>query len=192
MMHKQILRTALAVAVTGLGAAAAHAQSSVTLYGIVDAGFTYTNNQKGQSAYQATPGNVQGSRWGLTGSEDLGGGNKVLFKLENSFNLETGALGGGGRMFGRGAWVGLSNDQAGMITLGRQYNSVQDYLSNLQINGVGAMSQYGNADPRRLYRQRDVRVFEHGRPVRQQPRVERRRRLRERPAASRRGVFAGR
>jgi GBP family porin len=145
MMHKQTLRTALAIAVTGLGAAAAHAQSSVTLYGIVDAGFTYTNNQKGQSAYQATQGNVQGSRWGLTGSEDLGGGNHVLFRLENSFSAETGALGGGGRMFGRGAWVALSNDRAGTITLGRQYNSVQDYLSNLQINGVGAMSQYGNA-----------------------------------------------
>ncbi|SIO60869.1 porin [Paraburkholderia phenazinium] len=145
MMHKQILRATLAVAATGLAGAAAHAQSSVTLYGIVDAGITYTNNQKGQSAYQATPGNVQGSRWGLLGSEDLGGGNKVLFRLENSFNLETGALGGGGRMFGRGAWVGLSNDRAGTITLGRQYNSVQDYLSNMQINGVGALSQYANA-----------------------------------------------
>ncbi len=48
-------------------------------------------------------------------------------------------------MFGRSAWVALANKQAGTITLGRQYNSVQDYLSNLQINGVGAMSQYGNA-----------------------------------------------
>ena len=50
-MHKQILRTAVAVAVTGSVAQAAYAQSSVTLYGIVDAGFTYTNNQKGNSAY---------------------------------------------------------------------------------------------------------------------------------------------
>jgi hypothetical protein len=144
-MHKQILRTAVAVAVTGSVAQAAFAQSSVTLYGIVDAGFTYTNNQKGNSAYQATQGNVQGSRWGLLGSEDLGGGNKVLFRLENGFSLESGSSGQGGRMFGRSAWVGLSNNRAGTITLGRQYNSVQDYLSNLQINGVGAMSQYGNA-----------------------------------------------
>jgi len=144
-MHKKILRTATVAAVAGLGAQAAHAQSSVTLYGIVDAGFTYTNNQKGADAYQATQGNVQGSRWGLLGSEDLGGGNKVTFKLENGFSLETGAAGQGGRMFGRSAWVGLTNDQAGTITLGRQYNSAQDYLSNLQINGIGAMSQYGNA-----------------------------------------------
>jgi general bacterial porin, GBP family len=102
-MHKQILRTAVAVAVTGSVAQAAFAQSSVTLYGIVDAGFTYTNNQKGNSAYQATQGNVQGSRWGLLGSEDLGGGNKVLFRLENGFSLESGASGQGGRMFGRSA-----------------------------------------------------------------------------------------
>ena len=145
MMHKQILRTAIACAAAGLAAQGAHAQSSVTLYGIVDAGFTFTNNQKGEKAYQATQGNVQGSRWGLLGTEDLGGGNKVMFKLENGFSLETGAAGQGGRIFGRSAWVALSNSKAGTITLGRQYNSVQDYLSNLQINGVGAMSQYGNA-----------------------------------------------
>jgi predicted porin len=145
MTHKQIFRTAIAFAVAGLAVQAAHAQSSVTLYGIVDAGFTFTNNQKGEKAYQATQGNVQGSRWGLLGTEDLGGGNKVMFKLENGFSLETGASGQGGRIFGRSAWVALSNNTAGTITLGRQYNSVQDYLSNLQINGVGAMSQYGNA-----------------------------------------------
>src|SRR5471030_2503860 len=110
-MHKQILRTAVAVAVTGSVAQAAFAQSSVTLYGIVDAGFTYTNNQKGNSAYQATQGNVQGSRWGLLGSEDLGGGNKVLFRLENGFSLESGSSGQGGRMFGRSAWVGLNNNR---------------------------------------------------------------------------------
>ncbi|MHB9837769.1 porin [Paraburkholderia terrae] len=145
MYKKKIARSAIAVAVAGLGMQAAHAQSSVTLYGIVDAGFTYTNNQKGEHNIQATQGNVQGSRWGLLGSEDLGGGNKVLFRLENGFSLETGALGQGGRLFGRSAWVALQNSKAGTITLGRQYNSVQDYLSNLQANGVGALSQYGNA-----------------------------------------------
>src|SRR5260370_22117989 len=113
MKHKQILRTAIALAVAGLAAKAANAQSSVTLYGIVDAGFTFTNNQKGEKAYQATQGNVQGSRWGLLGSEDLGGGNKVSFKLENGFSLESGASGQGGRMFGRSAWVALSNSTAG-------------------------------------------------------------------------------
>jgi general bacterial porin, GBP family len=149
MQKQQLVRTALAVGIasigTGLCASSAWAQSSVTLYGIVDAGITYTNNQGGHSAWQATQGNVQGSRWGLLGSEDLGGGTKALFRLENGFSAETGASGQGGRMFGRSAWVALSNDRAGTLTLGRQYNSVQDYLSNMQINGVGALSQYANA-----------------------------------------------
>lgn len=144
-MNQAILRTAVALAATGLCAGAAHAQSSVTLYGVVDAGITFSNNQQGSSAWQATQGNVQGSRWGLLGSEDLGGGNKVMFRLENGFSLETGAAGQGGRMFGRSAWVSFSNARAGSITLGRQYNSAQDYLSNLQANGVGALSQYANA-----------------------------------------------
>ncbi len=118
----------------------------MTLYGIVDAGFTYTNNQKGESAYQATQGNVQGSRWGLLGSEDLGGGNKVLFKLENGFSLESWRSPARAAACSAAAHgLRLSNNTAGTITLGRQYNSVQDYLSNMQINGVGAMSQYGNA-----------------------------------------------
>ncbi|PCE24154.1 porin [Paraburkholderia acidicola] len=144
-MQNKILRSTIAVAIAGLGTHTAWAQSSVTLYGIVDAGFTFTSNQAGQKAYQATQGNVQGSRWGLLGTEDLGGGNKVSFRLENGFSAETGAAGQAGRMFGRSAWVALTNSTAGTITLGRQYNSVQDYLSNLQINGVGALSQYANA-----------------------------------------------
>ncbi|SEE60212.1 Outer membrane protein (porin), partial [Paraburkholderia caballeronis] len=126
-------------------AGAAHAQSNVTLYGVVDAGFTYTNNQKGNSAYQATQGNVQGSRWGLLGTEDLGGGTKATFRLENGFSLESGAAGQAGRMFGRSAWVALGNNRWGTVTLGRQYNSVQDFLWQEQTNGVGALSQYANA-----------------------------------------------
>ncbi len=131
-------------ALAALGSQAASAQSSVTLYGIIDAGITYTNNQKGGSAWQATSGNVQGSRWGLLGSEDLGGGNRAIFKLENGFNPDNGALGQGGRIFGRSAWVGLSNARYGTVTLGRQYNSVQDYFANVQANGTGALTQYAN------------------------------------------------
>ncbi|WP_246794765.1 porin [Burkholderia perseverans] len=131
-------------ALASIGAQAASAQSSVTLYGIIDAGITYTNNLKGGSGYQATTGNVQGSRWGLMGSEDLGGGNRAVFKLENGFNPDNGALGQGGRLFGRSAYVGLSNNRYGTVTLGRQYNSVQDTLWNEQANGTGALTQYAN------------------------------------------------
>lgn len=129
----------LALACAGVGTA--HAQSSVTIYGIVDSGFTYTSNQGGKSAFQATAGNQQGSRWGFKGTEDLGGGLRAIFRLENGFDTYSGALKQGGRLFGRGAWVGLDSDRWGTITAGRQFNPVQDYLSN---DGVGAYTQFGN------------------------------------------------
>jgi len=136
---------AMALASAGIGAATmcgqACAQSSVTLYGIVDAGFTYTNNQSGHANYQATSGSEQGSRWGFLGSEDLGGGNRAVFKLENGFNMDTGVAGSNGRIFGRQAWVGLSSNQWGTVTLGRQYNAAQDSLEPLQVSND--TSQYG-------------------------------------------------
>ncbi|WP_407945681.1 porin [Paraburkholderia elongata] len=117
-------------------AGTADAQSSVTLYGIVDTGVTYTNNQQGHSTWEATSGNESGPRWGLMGTEDLGGGLKTTFRLENGFSIDNGKFGQGGRMFGRQAYVGLSSDRLGTVTLGRQYNSVQDILGNLQISGT--------------------------------------------------------
>ncbi|MFP3693597.1 porin, partial [Burkholderia sp. SIMBA_048] len=74
---------------------AAHAQSSVTLYGLIDAGLTYTNNQitgtgGGHSNWEMTSGAVQYSRWGLRGAEDLGAGLKAVFTLESGFNLNNG------------------------------------------------------------------------------------------------------
>ncbi|RDU99049.1 porin [Trinickia dinghuensis] len=112
----------------------AFAQSSVTLYGVLDEGFDYTNNVQGGHVYELTSGYAQGSRWGLKGSEDLGGGLKAIFQLENGFNLSNGALNQGGRMFGRQAYVGLSSD-FGTVTLGRQYDSVVDYLAPTTANG---------------------------------------------------------
>ncbi|HEY4298323.1 MAG TPA: porin [Paraburkholderia sp.] len=132
-------KTLMVAALTGVFATAAHAQSSVTLYGLIDAGITYTNNQGGHSAWQERSGTVNGSRWGLRGSEDLGGGLKAIFTLENGFNIANGSLGQSGRMFGRQAFVGLASDQYGAVTLGRQYDSVVDYLAPLSITGT----QYG-------------------------------------------------
>ena len=117
-------KTLMVAALTGVFATAAHAQSSVTLYGLIDAGITYTNNQQGHSNWKATSGSVNGSRWGLRGSEDLGGGLKAIFTLENGFSIMNGTNGQGGREFGRQAFVGLSSDQFGAVTLGRQYDSV--------------------------------------------------------------------
>lgn len=112
----------------------AFAQSSVTLYGVIDEGLDYTNNVRGGHVYELVSGYAQGSRWGLKGSEDLGGGLKAIFQLENGFNASNGNLNQGGRMFGRQAYVGLSSN-FGTVTLGRQYDSVVDYLAPTTANG---------------------------------------------------------
>lgn len=73
----------------------AFAQSSVTLYGILDNGLTYTNNAAGHSSIVQQDGNntgATGSRFGLRGSESLGGGLTGLFLLENGYTLPNGAL----------------------------------------------------------------------------------------------------
>ena len=107
----------------------AAAQSSVTLYGVIDTGITYNTNVGGKSQWAESTGVVQQNRWGLRGNENLGGGNHAVFVLENGFDLGTGALSQGGRMFGRQAYVGLGNDRYGTITLGRQYDSSVDYVA---------------------------------------------------------------
>ncbi|WP_281662603.1 porin [Paraburkholderia fungorum] len=132
-------KSLFAVSTLCLAAGAVHAQSSVTLYGLIDSGLTYTNNQHGQKNFQATSGDTNGSRWGLRGAEDLGGELKAIFTLENGFSIQSGSLGQGGRMFGRQAFVGLSSESYGALTAGRQYDSVVDYLGPLSLTGT----QYG-------------------------------------------------
>lgn len=132
-------KTLMVAALTGVFATAAHAQSSVTLYGLIDAGVTYANNSGGHSLWKASSGTVNGSRWGLRGSEDLGGGLKAIFTLESGFNIMNGAAGQSSRMFGRQAFVGLASNQYGAVTLGRQYDSVVDYVAPLSNTGT----QYG-------------------------------------------------
>ncbi len=113
----------------------AHAQGSVTLYGLIDAGLVYTNNQGGHALWQAGSGTVTGSHWGILGKEDLGAGTKAIFELENGFSIMNGSLRQGGREFGYQAYTGISNERFGTVTLGRQYDSVVDYLAPLSFTG---------------------------------------------------------
>ncbi|GAB6852830.1 porin [Paraburkholderia kururiensis] len=122
-------------AVLGLLSSVSSAQSSVTLYGLVDEGFDFTSNVAGKRAYQMESGVAQGSRWGLAGKEELGGGLEAVFRLENGFDVNNGALDQGGRMFGRQAYVGMNSATAGTLTMGRQYDSVVDYVGPLTANG---------------------------------------------------------
>jgi GBP family porin len=91
-------KTLIVAAVAASFATAANAQSSVTLYGLIDAGFTYVNNEvarnvaKGSAAaFRLSSGNINGSRWGLRGTEDLGGGMKAIFTLESGFSMGDGS-----------------------------------------------------------------------------------------------------
>jgi GBP family porin len=136
-------KTLLIALLTGIFSAAADAQTSVTLYGLIDTGLTYVSNQKvagsnpttGHSNFLETNASIVPDRWGLRGSEDLGGGLKAIFTLENGFTLTNGALGQHGLIFGRQAFVGLSSNEFGTVTLGRQYDSMVDFLAPL--SGAG-------------------------------------------------------
>jgi general bacterial porin, GBP family len=119
-------------------ASSAHAQNSVTLYGIVDSGFAYISNIGGHNSFQQVSSQMAGNRWGLLGSEDLGGGLATVFRLENGFNLSNGKLSQNGREFGRQAYVGVSDTHLGTITLGRQYPVNTNGLANLSLGTLGA------------------------------------------------------
>lgn len=122
-------KTLLALALTslfGLVAGNASAQSSVTVYGIVDTGIAIENGGSAGSVSKLTSGMASGSRLGFKGSEDLGGGLSAFFLLEAGINVDTGSSGQGGLMFGRQAYAGIKGD-FGTISLGRQYTP--EYLT---------------------------------------------------------------
>jgi len=144
-MKKKIL---FAASLAAFGATAAHAQSSVTLYGLIDTGITYANKSTQNPAtaghsFIGTNDNVaQTSRWGLRGSEDLGGGLKAIFTLESGFSPSTGALANSNTFFGRQAFVGLSQNNIGAVTLGRQYSMSTDVIGANYT--AGALTPGGN------------------------------------------------
>ena len=134
--------TLIAGAVLALTAGMAQAQSSVTIYGIVDAGIQYTDkaNAAGGSLTELNNGGRLPSIWGFKGSEDLGGGLKASFNLEGDFDSGTGAgnRGAGTGLdkgpFQRQANVGLSG-AFGSILLGRQYSVA--LLADLAVDPRG-------------------------------------------------------
>ncbi|RZF28926.1 porin [Paraburkholderia sp. UYCP14C] len=144
-MKKALLAAALMSA-----GVVAHAQSSVTLYGRLDAGLEYmsgvpspgSTNANGaanssSNRFKAESGDWGTSLWGMKGVEDIGAGNKILFQLEGSFNTMTGAGPGGGGLFNRWATVGVSNNQYGTFTMGRML-----FISN----GVWDFDPFGQSD----------------------------------------------
>ncbi|MFP6562531.1 porin [Paraburkholderia sp. B3] len=124
-------KSLVALALGSVFAISAHAQSSVTLYGLIDTGLVYTNNQGGHSNWQLNSSSTQNTVFGLKGTEDLGGGLHAVFKLEQGFVLNNGAEAFSGDIFGSQAWVGLQSDQYGTLTFGRQFDVMNDLVGPL-------------------------------------------------------------
>jgi predicted porin len=140
---KKIALSTLSLAMLG-AVGVAHAQSSVTLYGTIDESVTYVHNASdGKNLWSlgnTNNGDLAGTRWGLKGTEDLGGGLKAIFQLENGFNPSTGQLAQGSREFGRQAFVGIDGgDKYGTFTLGRQYDPLVD-----MVQGITADNYFGS------------------------------------------------
>ena len=137
-------KTLIAAALLAGFAGAAQAETQVTLYGIVDMGVGYQKLKatgQSQSKFGTASGVQSGSRWGLRGTEDLGGGTRAVFTLESGFTANDGRSAQGTRLFGRQATVGLANDAWGQFDLGRQTNIASKYFSSIDPFGAG----FGNA-----------------------------------------------
>lgn len=130
-MKKTLVAAATLIAATG-----AFAQSSVTLYGVVDASL---ESVKGiDSVTRMSSSNYASSRLGFRGVEDLGSGLKAKFVLESAINVDTGENGGKtARFFDRAAWVGLEGAY-GELRLGRIDSSIGLLAGNSAILGAQA------------------------------------------------------
>lgn len=155
---QKIHAAAAAAAIVGLAAPAdASAQaaapaattpSGVVIYGLVDAVVRRASNVNaaGDPVWSMEDGLITGSRFGLRGTEDLGGGLRGVFTLESGFDPGTGASAQGTatadygqeavnpRFWGRQIHVGLRNAWGG-ITLGRQYTTAHELAARFQPQG---------------------------------------------------------
>lgn len=140
---KKTLIALAAVAATG----AAFAQSSVTLYGVADAGLQKISGTSAQMNSSSTMNNGT-SRWGVRGVEDLGGGLKASFNFEQGLSLDNGAAGSfSGGAFGRAAYMALAGG-FGEVSLGRRLNPAFNTAAAWELTGAAnysaVVSQFGS------------------------------------------------
>ncbi|MET0267218.1 MAG: porin [Duganella sp.] len=140
---------ALAAALMLAGWQTAHAQSNVQLYGVIDVAVEHVTNASATGGsitrMPSISGGMMPSRIGFRGTEDLGGGLKAIFALENGFSADTGSQ-GQGRLFGRQAWVGLAGSW-GQVTLGRTYSMLFSSFFESDVIGpsqfsIGSLDTY--------------------------------------------------
>jgi predicted porin len=136
-MKKSFPVRGLALAALLACAGAAQAQSSVQLYGLVDMSAGRFQDPGVASRSGVENGSMTTSYWGLRGKEDLGSGLSAVFALEAFFRADTGAQGrfNGDTFFARNSYVGLSSDQLGTVTLGR--NTTLLFVSTIVFNAFG-------------------------------------------------------
>lgn len=130
------IHVALALA-SSVAACTAAAQTSVQLYGLVDSGLAHITNADADGNSVTKVPSLTGSlpsRIGFRGTEELGNGLQAFFVLENGLSMDTGAVGQGGRLFGRAANVGLKGSW-GTFTVGRQNNMT--YLAAMKSDVMG-------------------------------------------------------
>jgi len=139
----------LAACAAGFVSVSAFAQSSVTLYGVLDTGIEYVSHANAAGGHLIRMPGITGelpSRWGMRGVEALGGTLRATFVLESGFNPRAGDAGQGGRLFGRQAWVGMEGPW-GALSFGRQYTMTYWAMSDADIlgpdiYGIGALDAY--------------------------------------------------
>ncbi|RDK11360.1 porin [Cupriavidus lacunae] len=142
-----------------LASAGTYAQSSVTLYGVADIGVEYLNSvpnaaKASSSLLALQSGNQSGSRWGIRGVEDLGGGLKGIFTVESGFTIDDGKMAQGARLFGRAAFVGLQS-RWGQLTLGRHATPFWDFAGAFDPMGNAGRFAIGAQDPFMLSQRAD-------------------------------------
>jgi predicted porin len=148
LMRRSLLSLA-ALATLATTSVAVHAQSSVTLFGVVDAAVRQVKNGSAGSQVQLASGSNTTSRWGLRGVEDLGGGMQAGFHLESQLNVDTGTV-DATRFFGRRSTVSLSGG-FGEIRLGRDYtptayNTFNDEFGIVGVGSRGIFSYGGGSN----------------------------------------------
>ena len=148
--HPASFRSA-ALLLTGAALAAAPAAAQVTVYyGLLDVGLTYVSNESGGSNKKLNSGELQQSRLGFTGVEDLGGGYKASFRLESGFDASTGITVPATTFWSRESSLTLTTP-AGALSLGRQGPSQMDFIYKFSalmgVYGPGYYSGHpGNYD----------------------------------------------
>jgi predicted porin len=141
------MKKAVAMMTLGLAAVgAAQAQTSVNIYGIVDAAIVSEHGGNASPSTKITSGAASASRIGFRGTEDLGGGLSAFFTLETGVKIDTGEVDAAGTIFNRQAFVGLKGS-AGEVALGRQYTPWHVALVAIDPFGTGYAGTSKNLFP---------------------------------------------